>query len=128
MFIYSIFIGLSLNILFAQDTTFYCNDWAQESIESYIIENNVWGAGSLNNYDQCIYITDNSMFGWTWDWPNEGYHVKSYPEVMFGKKPWSSTSTHPSMPLKAVDVESFIVDFDLEMEAEEVTILRLNFG
>ena len=127
MFIYSIFIGLSLNILFAQDTTFYCNDWAQESIESYIIENNVWGAGSLNNYDQCIYITDNSMFGWTWDWPNEGYHVKSYPEVMFGKKPWSSTSTHPSMPLKAVDVESFIVDFDLEMEAEGSYNLAFEF-
>ena len=46
-------------MLFAQDTTFYCNDWVQESIDSYIIENNVWGAGSLNNYDQCIYITDN---------------------------------------------------------------------
>ena len=49
------------------------------------------------------------------------------PEVMFGKKPWSSTSTHPSMPLKAVDVESFIVDFDLEMEAEGSYNLAFEF-
>ena len=91
---------LWLSIIFSQDTTFICGDWEQESFGSYILENNVWGQGDITNYSQCIFLVDNGHFGWKWDWPNEGSHVKSYPEVMFGKKPWSSSSTHSSMPLQ----------------------------
>ena len=113
--------------LFSQDTTFNCQGWAQQSIDSYIIENNIWGQGNIDNFSQCIYLVDNDDFGWNWDWPNEGYHVKSYPEVMFGKKPWSNSSTHPSMPLKVHDVESFIVNFEVELEASGSYNLAFEF-
>ena len=116
-----------LSFIRSQDTTFQCQGWAQESVGPYIIENNVWGQGSIDNYSQCIYVINNSTFGWNWDWPNEGSHVKSYPEVMFGKKPWSSSSTHPSMPLKAQNVESFVVNFDLQMEASGSYNLAFEF-
>ena len=106
---------LFIVIVQAQDTTYSCSGWAQETLGPYIIENNVWGQGSINNYTQCIYITEDSSFGWNWDWPNQGYNVKAYPEVIFGKKPWSSQSTHPSLPVKIGEVESFVVDFDLTM-------------
>jgi hypothetical protein len=78
---------LIIIIVQAQDTTYSCIGWAQETLGPYIIENNVWGQGSINNYTQCIYITEDSSFGWNWDWPNQGYNVKAYPEVIFGKKP-----------------------------------------
>jgi hypothetical protein len=102
---------------FAQDTIDYCDDWAQTLIGSYLIENNVWGKGSISNYSQCIYKTNNNEFGWHWDWPNIGDNVKAYPEVIFGRKPWWNESTYPALPLKLSVIESFIVDFDLNMSA-----------
>ena len=116
-----------LSFIFSQDTTFICGDWEQESFGSYILENNVWGQGDITNYSQCIFLVENGHFGWKWDWPNEGSHVKSYPEVMFGKKPWSSSSTHSSMPLQVQNVESFIVEFDLEMQASGSYNLAFEF-
>ncbi|UCH66474.1 MAG: T9SS type A sorting domain-containing protein [Ignavibacterium sp.] len=103
--------------LFAQDTIFYCDDWTQMQIASYLIENNVWGKGNIVNYTQCIYETSEGKFGWHWDWPDSGYNVKAYPEVIFGRKPWWNESTYPALPLKLSAIESFIVDFDLNMSA-----------
>ncbi|MFL2997229.1 MAG: GH12 family glycosyl hydrolase domain-containing protein [Candidatus Neomarinimicrobiota bacterium] len=124
---YILMFPLWLSIIFSQDTTFICGDWEQESFGSYILENNVWGQGDITDYSQCIFLVDNGHFGWKWDWPNEGSHVKSYPEVMFGKKPWSSSSTHSSMPLKVQNVESFVVEFDLEMQASGSYNLAFEF-
>ena len=118
---------LFIIIVQAQDTTSSCNGWAQETLGPYIIENNIWGQGSINNYTQCIYITEDSSFGWNWDWPNQGYNVKAYPEVIYGKKPWSSQSTHPSLPVKIGDVESFVVDFDLTMSGSGSYNLAFEF-
>lgn len=113
--------------LFTQDTTFYCNDWAQTSIDSYLIENNVWGKENIVNYTQCIYETNNSEFGWHWDWPDSGYNVKAYPEVIFGRKPWWNESTYPALPLKLSAIESFIVNFDLNMSAQGSYNLAFEF-
>ena len=99
------------------DTTLFCQDWAQQQLGPYLVENNVWGQGNITNYTQCIYVTADSSFGWNWDWPNQGYNVKAYPEVIFGRKPWSNETTHPSLPCRIINVESLIVDFDLTMNA-----------
>ena len=80
-----------INLLIAQDTTFNCNDWSQFLFSEYIVENNVWGQGDIDDFIQCIYRAgsgDNIHFGWNWDWPNVNNDVKSYPEVIYGKKPW----------------------------------------
>ena len=101
----------------SQDTSFYCDPWAQEPYGDYLIENNVWGQGTINEFSQCIFITNDSSFGWTWDWPDVGYNVKAYPEIIFGKKPWSANSTTNELPLKIGNVETFEVNFDLNIEA-----------
>ena len=44
----------------AQDTTFNCNSWSQFAIGSYLVENNVWGQGSITDFTQCIYHTSTS--------------------------------------------------------------------
>ena len=36
----------------AQDTTFNCNGWSQFAIGSYLVENNVWGQGSITDFTQ----------------------------------------------------------------------------
>ena len=101
----------------SQDTSFYCDPWAQEPYGDYLIENNVWGQGTINEFSQCIFTTNDSSFGWTWDWPDVGYNVKAYPEIIFGKKPWSANSTTNELPLKIGNVETFEVNFDLNIEA-----------
>ena len=115
-----IFLAISLTIFlhgtfFTQDTTYFCNDWAQMQIGSQLIENNVWGKGDIVDYTQCIYKTSSNKFGWHWDWPYSGDNVKSYPEVIFGKKPWSNESTHPSLPTQLSAIKTFTVDFALDM-------------
>lgn len=106
-----------LSIGLSQDTTFYCDPWAQRSFGDYLIENNVWGQGEINDYSQCIFTTNDSSFGWNWSWPDVGYNVKAYPEIIFGKKPWSTTSTTYELPMKISMVETFEVNFDLTIEA-----------
>ena len=106
-----------ISIVLSQDTSFYCDPWAQEPYGDYLIENNVWGQGSINEFTQCIFTANDSSFGWNWDWPDIGYNVKAYPEIIFGKKPWSVNSTTNELPIKIDNVETFEVNFDLNIEA-----------
>ena len=111
------FTFVLISIGSSQDTSFYCDPWAQEPYGDYLIENNVWGQGTISEFSQCIFTTNDSSFGWTWDWPDAGYNVKAYPEIIFGKKPWSANSTTNELPLKIGNVETFEVNFDLNIEA-----------
>ena len=111
------FTFVLISIGSSQDTSFYCDPWAQEPYGDYLIENNVWGQGSINEFTQCIFTTNDSSFGWSWDWPDIGYNVKAYPEIIFGKKPWSTNSTTNELPIKIDNVETFEVNFVLNIEA-----------
>ena len=115
-----IFILFALTLTRAQDTTYNCNGWSQFAIESYLVENNVWGQGSITDFTQCIYRTgagDDIHFGWNWNWPGGSSNVKAYPEVIFGKKPWSSSSTNAALPIKVQNLDEFYVVYDLDMDA-----------
>ena len=104
----------------AQDTTFNCNSWSQFAIGSYLVENNVWGQGNITDFSQCIYRTgtgEDIQFGWNWDWPTGNSDVKAYPEVIFGKKPWSSSSTNAALPIKIQNLDEFYVAYDLDLVA-----------
>ena len=77
-----------------------CMDWAEFTINEFILSNNVWGKDTETNYEQCIYYKLNNTqreFGWNWDWPGNG-NVRAYPEIIFGLKPWSTESTSLSLP------------------------------
>ena len=124
------YIIIFVNFMVAQDTTFNCSEWSQISFGEYIIENNVWGQGEIDDFIQCIYRTgsgDNIHFGWSWDWPNENNEVKSYPEVIYGKKPWSSSSTTQELPIKINNIDELYVDYDLNMSANGSYNLAFEF-
>jgi hypothetical protein len=77
-----------------------CEDGAEFTINDFILSNNVWGKGSETNYEQCIYyesINNQTEIGWNWNWPANG-NVRAYPEIIFGLKPWSTTSTSALLP------------------------------
>ncbi|UCH65981.1 MAG: hypothetical protein JSW63_02270, partial [Ignavibacterium sp.] len=79
-----------------------CEDGAEFTIQDFILSNNVWGKGSETNYEQCIYYesTNNQTeIGWNWNWPGNG-NVRAYPEIIFGHKPWSTTSTSSLLPAR----------------------------
>ena len=74
-----------------------CDDQAVIDYGVYRAENNTWGKGTLSGWSQCIGLgagLDGTLVGrWTWDWPISGTNVKAYPEVIFGQKPGSTTTS-----------------------------------
>ena len=123
-------IILLFSYAIAQDTTFNCTGWSQLTFSEYVIENNVWGQGNINDFTQCIYRTgseDNTHFGWNWNWPNVNNNVKSYPEVIYGKKPWSSSSTSQALPIKIENIDQMYVDYDLNISANGSYNLAFEF-
>ena len=76
------------------------NDWDTITFSEYIIENNVWGKGSITDYSQSIFYNQDTPnnFGWEWNWPDSGTNVKSYPEIIYGKKPWNENTTTSKLP------------------------------
>ena len=101
--------------------TVICEDWGIIETGDFIIENNVWNKGNTTNYSQCIFLNDSNgtvQFGWEWTWPNQTETVvKSYPEVIFGSKPWNTSSTTAELPIKIADIQSLSISLDAEMEA-----------
>jgi len=91
-----------------------CADDARISVDTFVLENNVWGKGELTNYQQCITAKQNdtsTTFGWSWNWPAVGGNVKAYPEIIFGYKPFGSSTTSPLLPKKIIDLQSAVVSF-----------------
>jgi hypothetical protein len=89
-----------------------CEDWAEFTINDFILSNNVWGKVSETNYEQCIYYeskNNQTEMGWNWDWPGNG-NVRAYPEIIFGLKPWSTESTSALLPTQ-VNIKSITLKY-----------------
>lgn len=53
-----------------------------------------------------------------WEWPETLTGVTSYPSIIWGLKPWSTTSTTPILPARITELEDFDVDFKLAWAPE----------
>lgn len=87
---------------------------------NFRLENNDWAAGGIA-HTQCIYAAaspgPDPQFGWSWDYPTGHGGVMAYPEVVFGKKPWASTSTVAGLPRIVSPLPILHVAFDLRTVA-----------
>ena len=96
--------------------TLNCVDGALINSGNYRAENNTWGKGALTGWSQCIGVgagAGGAVVGrWTWNWPNSGANVKSYPEVVFGYKPAASTTTQ-QLPKRVADIAELTVSYDI---------------
>jgi hypothetical protein len=75
-----------------------------------------WGKGSMTGWSQCIGVSidaNGALVGrWTWDWLNSGGNVKSFPAIVFGQIP-SSTSTTTSLPEKINNIDTATVSYNI---------------
>ena len=112
----------------ADGTIAYCGDFQLVEWPPLRFENNTWGNQPMtgfeliSDYYQCILAREGDAgieFGWRWDWPLDRGHVKGYPEVHYGLKPFFNVpSSAPDMPVRISDIEEMTVRYDVSMTAE----------
>jgi hypothetical protein len=96
-------------------------DWAQLRLDgNYIVFNNVWNKKATSGpYRQSIFEDEErgrAGFGWQWEWP-ASQTVVSYPEVIFGDKPWDKpVGLVPEFPFHPGQ-KRLVADYDVLLEA-----------
>jgi len=95
---------------------FNCQDQANLNDGAFRAENNTWGKGTLTGWSQCIGLQaaeDGTLTGrWTWDWPIAGNNVKAYPEMIFGQKP-GTQSTTADLPKQVDSLNELLITYDV---------------
>lgn len=106
-------------------------DWARMPIGgNYHLVNNVWNKdAALGPYEQVIFSEDkaNPTFGWRWKWPATKASVVSYPEVIYGDKPWDAQlNLVKEFPFTAGS-KRLVVDYDVSLTADGVYNMAFEF-
>jgi hypothetical protein len=92
-------------------------DFALLPFDNGVLYNNVFAKGDIQNTFQQVFL-DGNQFGWEWDWPeNTGPSVKTYPEVILGRSPWSQAAHGSQLPCVLEKVQH-VLDFDFTTEAQ----------
>ena len=122
-------IGVSTAVLLSacSGTEKFTRDYATFRVGEYEIENNTWGKDQLGtkdltDYRQCIFrerasTSGAGTYGWSWRWPLHDGHVKAYPEIKYGWKPWSKESLVPGFPRRIGGISRIPVEYDISIEA-----------
>src|SRR5512146_3307287 len=104
----------------------------------YRYENKQWGSGKAQGpFEQCLLkrtVDGKQQRGWTWNFPGTDSSVFSYPEVVFGWKPWTGgKTTDPHLPTRVGDYKKLTLVYDVESQitgsynlAPEVWIVNRN--
>ncbi len=95
-----------------------CGEWDKIQVGPYIYVNNTWGSYKTTGWKQCLQIGTNSagqtVYGWNWNWPGWDKTVYSYPEIIYGYKPWDNmTSTDPRFPMKVNGMPNVQMTWDV---------------
>jgi len=91
-------------------------DFALLPFDQGILYNNVFAKGDIQAFQQVF--VDGDQFGWEWDIPeNASLSVKTYPEVLLGRSPWSEAEFGSQLPCMLEKVQ-YVLDFDFRTEAE----------
>lgn len=93
--------------------------WDQIPNGEYLVENNTWNVQAMKSkWTETIFCdTVQGDMGWKWDFSGEkdapdSFVVKSFPEIIFGKKPYDNyKSTSPRLPVRLTSA-----NFQLEYE------------
>jgi hypothetical protein len=92
-------------------------DFALLFFDNGVLYNNVFLKGDIQNAFQQVFI-DGDQFGWEWDWPEDaGPLVKTYPEIILGRSPWSKAKYGGQLPCTLEKVR-YILDFDITTKAD----------
>jgi hypothetical protein len=99
-----------------------CNQGFTVADGPYRYENNQWGSGKARGrFEQCLLertVQGERQRGWTWNFPGTDASVFSYPEIIFGWKPWTGgKTTHPALPARIAELRKLTVVYDVESQA-----------
>jgi hypothetical protein len=79
--------------------------------------NNIWGTSILNQ--KAFVSNDDSKkvfpVGWEWYWTHANSSILSYPAIAYGRRPWDSTSTTTNLPILVGKIETFKVDYKVQV-------------
>jgi hypothetical protein len=109
--------------------------WEQIRNGEYLVENNTWNVqAAKSSWTQTIfYDTLKGSMGWKWDFSGEKGKpdpvTKSYPEIIFGKKPYNVyKSTTSRLPTELTSAK-FRLGYDYEAKAIGIynTITDISF-
>jgi hypothetical protein len=100
-----------------------CDQAFAQELPSFRIANNAWNKERAGTYAvrQCIRIRDGAHgpeYGWAWDWPAESDTLLSFPQVIFGWKPWDGgASSHPELPIQIATIDKLRLSYAVETRA-----------
>src|SRR5688572_18033065 len=106
----------------APGVTAHCTAYASATDGPYKYENNTWGSDKAKGaWEQCLLersVAGKKEYGWTWNFPGFDPSVFSYPEIIFGWKPWSGgPSSDARFPMKVKDVKTLVMHYEVETDA-----------
>jgi hypothetical protein len=91
-------------------------DFALLPFAGAVLYNNPCFKGDIQNARQQIF-QNGKLGGWTWDWPEgNGLRVKTYPEIILGRSPWSAAKAGNQLPCLLSEAQ-LILEFDFTTEA-----------
>lgn len=102
-----------------------CTD-GNKNVDNYLVDNNQWNKIVVDQanqpFSQCLHLDSAKPLsvGWKWSWPNLQGQVKSYPSIVYGWKPWRTTTTDIHLPVQLSKMGSFVADFDTSVSGQEV--------
>ncbi len=95
-------------------------------IDGAVLYNNVFGKGDITDYRQSVFRGKDTA-GWEWEWPESGVpSVKSYPEVILGRSPWSEAKAGDQLPRRLSDTR-LTIDFDFSTVASGLWLGSFDF-
>jgi hypothetical protein len=115
-----------------------CNNGYSVADGPYRYENNQWGSGkSQGPFEQCLLertVAGKKQRGWSWSFPGTDSSVFSYPEIIFGWKPWTGgKTTDPHLPTRIGDFKKLTLVYEIESQitgsynlAPEVWVINRN--
>lgn len=99
-----------------------------------VLYSNTYGKFDITTYQQLIYHYKDDA-GWWWDWPESGGSaLKSYPEVLVGRSPWSDAygfargglRAGHQLPRRLAETRRTI-DFDFTTDADGLWLGSFDF-
>jgi hypothetical protein len=96
-----------------------CNNGYSVADGPYRYENNQWGSDKAQGpFEQCLLkrtVNGQKQRGWSWSFPGTDPSVFSYPEIIFGWKPWTGgKTTDPHLPTRVGDFKKLTLVYDVE--------------
>ncbi len=95
--------------------------WEKIALGEYVVENNTWNTSAVRPgsvWRQSVFADPaTDAMGWRWDFSGQDDTIKSFPEIIYGKKAFAAyASTTPRLPMP-LDRARFRLEYDYAARA-----------